>query len=408
MTKGLEAPTIALDTVGCKLNQAESQLFARQFAQKGYRLVPANSGADAYILNTCTVTHTSDGKCRQRLSQARRRNPDALVVAIGCYVERARRDLARLEGVDLVFDNSQKTDLVARLEEGGYLSPPSVPAATKANFRTRAFVRVQDGCNNFCTYCIVPLVRGREQSLPADGVISEIKQRVAEGDKEVVLTGTEIGAYNCEGVGLSGLLKRILKETEIDRLRLSSLQPQEITPELLGLWSDERLCRHFHLSLQSGSDAVLKRMGRRYSAADYKRAVAQIRKAVPGVAITTDIIVGFPGESDGEFGESYNLAKQMQFARIHVFPYSPRPGTKASAMPNHVEDKVKQERSRKMLALGRACVRNFRKRFVGRTVMVLWEKQVCGVWSGLTDNYIRVFTKSDKDLTNQLVPVKLV
>jgi threonylcarbamoyladenosine tRNA methylthiotransferase MtaB len=408
MTKGSGAPTIALDTVGCKLNQAESQLFARQFAQKGYRLVPAENGADVYILNTCTVTHTTDGKCRQRLSQARRRNPDALVVAVGCYVERARQDLARMKVVDLVFDNSQKMNLVTRLEESGYLSPPSVSTPTKANFRTRAFVRVQDGCNNFCTYCIVPLVRGREQSLPADGVISEIKQRVADGDKEVVLTGTEIGAYNCEDIGLTGLLKRILKETDIARLRLSSLQPQEITPELLELWRDERLCRHFHLSLQSGSDAVLKRMGRRYSAADYKRAVAQIREAVPGVAITSDIIVGFPGESDGEFGESYNLAKQMQFARIHVFPYSPRPGTKASAMPNHVEDKVKQERSRKMLALGRACVRNFRKRFVGKTVMVLWEKQTCGVWSGLTDNYIRVFTKSDKDLTNQLVPVKLV
>jgi threonylcarbamoyladenosine tRNA methylthiotransferase MtaB len=403
-----KAPSIALDTVGCKLNQAESQLFARQFAEKGYRLVPADNGADVYILNTCTVTHVADGKCRKLLHQARRRNPDALVVAVGCYVERARQDLARLAGVDLVLDNSQKMNLVSRLEESGYLSPPSVPTQTKANFRTRAFVRVQDGCNNFCTYCIVPLVRGREQSLSTDGVISEIKQRIAEGDKEVVLTGTEIGAYKCEGVGLSGLLKRILAETGIARLRLSSLQPPEITPELLELWPDERLCRQFHLSLQSGSDAVLQRMGRRYTTNDYKRAVEQIREAVPGVAITTDIIVGFPGESDDEFKESYDFAKQMRFARIHVFPYSPRPGTKAAAMPNHVGDKVKQERSRKMLALGRQAVRNFRKRFVGKTVMVLWEKQTGGVWSGLTDNYIRVFTKSDKDLTNKLVPVKLV
>jgi threonylcarbamoyladenosine tRNA methylthiotransferase MtaB len=403
-----KAPTVALDTVGCKLNQAESQLFARQFAQKGYRLVTADDGADVYILNTCTVTHVADGKCRQRLSQARRRNPEALVVAVGCYVERARQDLTRMKGVDLVFDNSQKMNLVSRLEESGYLSPPSASAPTKADFRTRAFVRVQDGCNNFCAYCIVPLVRGRELSLPAENVIAEIKQRVAEGDKEVVLTGTEIGAYNYEDVGLSGLLKRILEETEIARLRLSSLQPPEITTELLELWRDERLCRHFHLSLQSGSDAVLKRMGRRYSAADYKRAVELIREAVEGVAITTDIIVGFPGESDVEFKESYDFAKQMRFARIHVFPYSPRPGTKAAAMPDRVEDKVKQERSRRMLALGRACVRNFRKRFVGKTVMVLWEKETGGVWSGLTDNYIRVFTKSDKDLTNKLMPVELV
>jgi threonylcarbamoyladenosine tRNA methylthiotransferase MtaB len=330
------------------------------------------------------------------------------VVAVGCYVERARQELARLDGVDLVFDNSQKANLVSLLEESGYLNPPSSSVPTKADFRTRAFVRVQDGCNNFCTYCIVPLVRGREQSLSADGVISEIKQRVADGDKEVVLTGTEIGAYNHQDIGLSGLLKRILSETRIARLRLSSLQPPEITPELLELWQDERLCRHFHLSLQSGSNAVLKRMGRRYSTADYKRAVELIRKAVPGVAITTDIIVGFPGETDDDFQESYDFAKQMRFARIHVFPYSPRPGTKAAAMPDHVEDRVKQERSRRMLALGRACVRNFKRQFLGKTVMVLWEKETCGVWSGLTDNYIRVFTKSDKDLTNQLVPVKLV
>jgi threonylcarbamoyladenosine tRNA methylthiotransferase MtaB len=403
-----KAPTVALDTVGCKLNQAESQLFARQFAEKGYRLVSADDGADVYILNTCTVTHVADGKCRKLLSQARRRNPETLVVAVGCYVERVRQDLAQIKGVDLVFDNSQKMGLVTRLEEGGYLNPPSSLASTKADFRTRAFVRVQDGCNNFCAYCIVPLVRGRERSLPADGVIAEIKQRVDEGDKEVVLTGTEIGAYNCEDAGLPEMLKRILAETDIARLRLSSLQPPEITHELLELWRDERLCRHFHLSLQSGSDSVLKRMGRRYSAADYRQAVDSIREAVPEAAITTDIIVGFPGESDDEFQESYDLAKQMQFARIHVFPYSPRPGTKAADMPHHVVDKVKQERSRKMLALGRQAVRNFRKRFVGQTVMVLWEKESGGLWSGLTDNYIRVFTKSDKDLTNQLLPVRLV
>jgi threonylcarbamoyladenosine tRNA methylthiotransferase MtaB len=408
MIKSSEAPSIALDTVGCKLNQAESQLFARQFAKAGYRLVAADNGADVYILNTCTVTHVADGKCRRLLNQARRRNPDALVVAVGCYVERARQDLARLDGVDLVLDNSQKVNLVSRLEQSGHLSRPSAAPSANADFRTRAFVKVQDGCNNFCSFCIVPLVRGRERSLPVDQVLAELNERVADGDKEVVLTGTEIGAYNHQGVSLGGLLERILKETGVARLRLSSLQPQEITPELIGLWADERLCRHFHLSLQSGSDAVLGRMGRRYNTADYKRAVDLIREAVPEAAITTDVIVGFPGETEAEFGESYNFAKQMRFARIHVFPYSPRPGTKAEAMPDRVEDKTKQERSRKMRALGRAGIRNFRKKFLGKTVTVLWEKETCGVWSGLTDNYIRVFTKSDKDLANKLMPVKLV
>jgi threonylcarbamoyladenosine tRNA methylthiotransferase MtaB len=407
MAVNSEIPRVTLDTVGCKLNQAETQHLAQQFAQAGYRLVAPDDGADVYVLNTCTVTHVADGKCRRLLNQARRRNPGALVVAIGCYVERARWELTQMKGVDLVLDNRQKMDLLPRLEELGRLVRPGT-GATRAGFRTRAFVRVQDGCDNFCLYCIVPLVRGREKSLPLDQVLADVKDRVADGYQEVVLTGTEIGAYSHEGAGLKKLLQLILKEIGVARLRLSSLQPQEITPGLIELWHDGRLCRHFHLSLQSGSDAVLKQMKRRYTTADYQRAVDLIRQAVPGVAITTDVIVGFPGETEAEFEQSYNFCKQMQFARIHVFSYSPRPGTQAALMPNQVEDKVKRERSRRMLALGRACLRNFRKGFLGETMMVLWEKGTCGVWFGLTDNYIRVHTKSDQDLTNQILPVKLV
>ena len=405
--ESLETTRVALDTVGCKLNQAETQLLARQFARVGYRLVTPDDGADVYVLNTCTVTHVADGKCRRLLKSARRRNPDALVVAIGCYVERARQELAQIKGVDLVLDNDQKMDLLSRLEESGRLVRPEA-GSTQADLRTRAFVRVQDGCNNFCSYCIVPLVRGREKSLPIDRVLAEVKDRVADGYKEVVLTGTEIGSYRHGGAGLKELLQRILAETGVTRLRLSSLQPQEITPELIRLWQDQRLCRHFHLSLQSGSDAVLERMKRRYTAADYQRAVDLIREAVPGVAITTDVIVGFPGETEAEFKQSHNFCKQMQFARIHVFSYSSRPSTRAASMPNQVDDKAKRERSRRMLALGRACLRNFRRKFLGETLMVLWEKESCGVWSGLTDNYIRVYTKSDEGLTNQILPVKLV
>jgi threonylcarbamoyladenosine tRNA methylthiotransferase MtaB len=401
-----ETTRIALDTVGCKLNQAETQHLARQLAQAGYRLVAPEDGADVYVLNTCTVTHVADGKCRRMLNQARRRNPGALVVAIGCYVEHAREELARLKSVDLVLDNRQKMDLLPRLEESGWLIRPGA-GPTGADFRTRAFIKVQDGCNNFCAYCIVPLVRGREKSQPLEQVIDEVKSRVADGYKEVVLTGTEIGAYNDNGVGLKELLRRILEETGVARLRLSSLQPPEITPGLIGLWQDGRLCRHFHLSLQSGSDTVLERMGRRYSTDEYQRAVDLIREAVPGAAITTDVIVGFPGETDEEFKEGYSFCKQMNFARIHVFSYSPRPGTRAAAMPQQVGDKLKRERSRRMLALGRACLRRFRQGFLGQTLMVLWEKETGGVWSGLTDNYIRVYVKSDEDLTNQLVPVKL-
>jgi len=407
MAIDLEIPRVALDTVGCKLNQAETQLLARQFARAGYRLVPPDDGADVYVLNTCTVTRVADGKCRRLLKSARRRNPGALVVAVGCYAQRARQELSQIKGVDLVLDNSQKLDLLPRLEESGRLVRPGA-GSTRADFRTRAFVRVQDGCNNFCSYCIVPLVRGREKSRPLKQVIDEVKHRVADGYKEVVLTGTEIGSYNDKGIVLKELLQRILEETGVVRLRLSSLQPREITPEFIRLWHDGRLCRHFHLSLQSGSDAVLKRMKRRYTAADYQQAVDLIREAVPGVAVTTDVIVGFPGETDAEFEQSYNFARQMDFARIHVFSYSPRPGTRAADMPRQVDDKVKRERSQRMLALGRACIRNFRKKFLGKTMLVLWEKETDGVWSGLTDNYIRAYTRSDKDLTNQLLPVRLV
>jgi threonylcarbamoyladenosine tRNA methylthiotransferase MtaB len=411
MTRSLEIPRIALDTVGCKLNQAEIQLLARQFAQAGYRLVPPDEGADVYILNTCTITHVADGKCRHLLRLARRRNPQALVVAVGCYAERARQELAQIDGVDLVLDNSEKQYLLSRLEESGRLSRPlhtQRVSTTHADFRTRAFIKVHDGCNNFCSYCIVPLVRGREKSIPLDQVVAEVKYRIAEDYKEVVLTGTEIGSYNYEGVGLKGLLQHILTETEVERLRLSSLQPYKISPEFIGLWRDGRLCRHFHLSLQSGSDAVLSRMKRRYTASDYQRAVALIRDRVPEVAITTDIIVGFPGETETEFEESYELCQQMEFARIHVFPYSPRQGTEAAAMPNQIGDKVKRQRSQRMLALAKESAQNFRRKFLGKTMPVLWEKQKGGIWSGLTDNYIRVYTKSSEDLTNKLLSVKLV
>lgn len=412
MIRNSEMPKIALDTVGCKLNQAETQLLAQQFARVGYRLVSAADEADVYILNTCTVTHVADRKCRRLLRLAHGRNPDALVVAVGCYAERARQELAEIEGVDLVLDNSEKLHLLRLLEESGRLSSPlhgQRGSTTHADFRTRAFIKVHDGCNSFCSYCIVPLVRGREKSTPVDQVVADVKGRVAEGYKEVVLTGTEIGLYNYDGISLSGLLQYILTQTEVARLRLSSLQPQEISPELIGLWRDNRLCRHFHLSLQSGSDGVLNRMKRRYTAGDYQQAVALIRDMVPEAAITTDIIVGFPGETDEEFEQSYQLCRQMQFARIHVFSYSPRQETQAAGMPHQVAAQIKKQRSQRMLTLAKESAQNFRQQFLGKTMPVLWEKRSGdGVWSGLTDNYIRVYIKSDGDLTNKLLPVKLL
>jgi threonylcarbamoyladenosine tRNA methylthiotransferase MtaB len=410
MSRGSDVPRVALDTIGCKLNQAETQLLARQLAQAGYRLVAADDEAEVYILNTCTITHVADRRCRQRLRLAHRRNPGGVVVAIGCYAERAGNELEQVEGVDLVLDNSQKSDLVQRLEEAGYLNRPadSQGDLTIADFRTRAFIKIHEGCNSSCAYCIIPVVRGRERSLPADQVIGEVKGRVAEGYKEAVLTGTKIGLYKYDSVNLAGLLQRLLTETGVERLRLSSLQPREISPELLGLWHDKRLCRHFHLALQSGSEGVLRRMKRGYTASGYQRAIALIREMVPEAAITTDVIVGFPGETEAEFNDSYELCRQMEFARIHVFPYSPRSGTQAAGMPGRVGDRVKRERSHRMLALAQESARSFREGFLGKTMAVLWEKQTDGVWSGLTDNYIRVYTRSSQDLTNELLPVRLM
>ena len=401
---------VAFDSLGCKLNQAETESLARQLAEAGYELVPSAEKADVYILNTCTVTHIADRKSRHLLRQAYRQNPDVRLVAIGCYAERSPQELAQIDGVDLVIGNEQKPHLLQRLLESGCLDfPLSTPMSHHYNgCRTRAFIKVQDGCHNFCSYCIVPLVRRREESVPADQIVTEVRQRVDGGSKEVVLTGTEIGSYRCEEVNLKGLLERILTETDITRLRLSSLQPQEISSEFIRLWHNNRLCPHFHLSLQSGSDTVLGRMKRRYTTADYQRAVALIRGAVPEAAITTDIIVGFPGETEAEFQESYNFCRQTEFARIHVFPYSPRRETEAARMPHQVADKVKKQRSQKMLALAEESAQNFRRRFLGKTMPVLWEKQTGGIWSGLTGNYIKVYTESSEDLTNQLLSVKLV
>jgi threonylcarbamoyladenosine tRNA methylthiotransferase MtaB len=241
-----------------------------------------------------------------------------------------------------------------------------------------------------------------------DSVLALVRGFIANGYREVVLTGTEIGGYKSNDTNLAGLIKRILAETPLPRLRLSSLQPHQITPGLIELWRDRRLCPHFHLSLQSGSDAILKRMNRRYSVVDYRNAVKLIPNAVPDAAITTDVIVGFPGENDVEFKETLNFCREMQFARIHVFPFSPRPGTAAATMPQQISDIVKKERSNQMLALSKESVKAFQQRFIGRTLDVLWEQKSQGVWSGLTGNYIKVYTKSGKALTNLILPVKLV
>jgi threonylcarbamoyladenosine tRNA methylthiotransferase MtaB len=409
MNEKTRRPTVALDSLGCKLNQAEIQSLARQLEAAGYRLVEADAKADIYVLNTCSVTHVADRKSRHLLRLARRRNPAARLIALGCYAHRAPEELAEIEGVELVLGNDRKMNLLNLLMDStSQRQAPIPPSGPHAVRRTRAFLKIQDGCKNFCAYCIVPYVRRREQNVAVDSIIAQIKGFVANSYREVVLTGTEIGAYKSNDVNLAGLIRRILAETPLPRLRLSSLQPHQISPELIELWRDARLCPHFHLSLQSGSDVVLKRMKRRYTIADYRNAVRLIRDVVTDAAITTDVIVGFPGETNAEFKETYNFCREMKFARIHVFPFSPRPGTAAATMPQQISDALKKERSNQMLALSKESVKIFQQRFMGKTMDVLWEQQSSGVWSGLTGNYIKVYARSSQALTNLILPVKLV
>jgi threonylcarbamoyladenosine tRNA methylthiotransferase MtaB len=385
-------PTVTFRTLGCKLNQAETEFLAWQFAEAGSQVVE-DDRADICVLNTCTVTHIADRKSRHFLRLLRKKNPNSLLVATGCYAERSPRDLVKI-GVDIVAGNKQKSELV-KLVMNNFVTWPchsNVKDLADGESRVRSFIKIQDGCNDFCAYCIVPMMRGREYCLPVAEVIDVVKARVSAGAREVVLTGTKIGTYNYNGTDLHDLVRHILDETHVERVHLSSLQPQEISARLLSLWADSRLCRHFHLALQSGSDTVLKRMGRCYTVADYSNAVSLVHKFVPGAAVTTDIIVGFPGESDTEFEESYRVCRETGFADMHVFTYSMRPGTSAAEMAGQVGDKQKKARSQRMLTLTGEIAGDFGRRFFGQTVTVLWENEVTlgtGVYSGLSDNYIR-------------------
>ena len=404
--------SVALQTVGCKLNQAETESLARKFLEAGFEVVSPSENAEVFLLNTCTVTHIADRKCRQYLRAFRRQNPGAFILVTGCYAERAPDELSQMREVDLVVSNADKDHIVEIVKDRIGIKSAAVEGkkpSLSSVLRTRPLIKIQDGCNRHCTYCIVPRVRGRERSIPAEAVISEIKAREEEGYKEVILTGTQIGSYEGNG-GLEGLIRRILTETSIPRVHLSSLQPQDLSPSLVQLWKSEpRICRHLHLPLQSGSDTVLRRMGRSYSRQEYEQALTLIREAIPDIAVTTDVIVGFPGESEEEFEQSYEFCARIGFAGLHVFPYSIRPGTPASRMPNQVPENVKRTRAQKMLELAKESAQSFRRRFLGQTLVVLWEEQKeDSLWVGHTDNYLKVFVESKVSLNNRLTKAKLI
>jgi threonylcarbamoyladenosine tRNA methylthiotransferase MtaB len=439
--------SVAVLTLGCKLNLAESDAIARELRLAGCTVVDRPAAADAYVINSCSVTHVADRKSRHLVRLARRLSPTATILLTGCFPETAGRDAALAIGADLVVPSRDKAEVVRRLLTGGRWPvvsgrssgetlgvadaagaavpgsaigshPPTTdhrPPTTGAH--TRAFVKAQEGCNDVCAFCIVPRTRGRERSLRPEDVAATVREREAEGAQEVVITGTQLGAYgrdlDAEQYGPAAVIRTLLAETSVPRIRFSSLQPQDITPELLALWEDPRLCRHFHLALQSGSASVLRRMRRRYSKEQYREALAAIRQALPDAAVTTDVLVGFPGETRAEHEESLAFCREAGFAQMHVFPYSRRPGTTANLLPGHVAEPEKKRRLGEMLALARETAAAFRRRFLGSTAAVLWEEatpQPDGGpprWDGLTDNYIRVHTRSAEGLANRLLPVRL-
>ena len=392
---------VAFYTLGCKVNHYETQAMEELFRNAGHTVVPFEDEADVYIVNTCTVTQISDKKSRQILSQAHRRNPDALIVAVGCYAEVAKDTVSDLPGVSLVLGTEGRKDIVRLVEQAAAgCVVPNYPApferhafeelSAQKDSRTRATLKVQDGCVSFCSYCIIPFARGALRSRTLESTKHELIMLAENGYREVVLTGIQLSAYGVDlkdKPELSDLISLADGIPGLERLRLGSLEPRVITDRFLSVAQNSRtLCRQFHLSLQSGSDTVLKRMNRRYTTAEYRHAVERIRAVMPDAAITTDVIAGFVGETEEEHRETMRFVEEIGFARIHVFPYSRRKGTKADAMEGHLPRALKEARTKELIALGETLEADFIDRQLQKTVDVIMEDD----GTGYTGNYIRV------------------
>ena len=418
---------IRVDSIGCRLNISEVEEMGRRFVQSGHRLVGPGEAADLYVFNTCAVTHVAARKSRQIIRQMCRANPQGSVVVTGCYAQLSRDEVAAL-AVDLIVANDQKDKLPELVAEAGLLPDVDpLPAPEAASFiplpedtgggRTRAFVKVQDGCDNRCSFCIVTVARGKARSRSVAEVVAEIQRLVSLGYREAVLSGVHLGSYGhdlADPHGLRTLVTAILADSDLPRLRLSSLEPWDLDADFFDLWQNERLLPHLHLPLQSGCDGTLRRMARRTTRAEFAQLVATARAKIPDLAITTDIIVGFPGENEAEFAESIAFVEESAFARLHIFRYSRREGTAAARLNGQVSPPVMQARSRQMHVLNAQLEETFRHRFLGRTMPVLWESsEPFGVgcqWSGLTGNYLRVVgqTGPEVDLHNEVTETELI
>lgn len=414
----------ALHNLGCKVNAYETEAMQHLLEEAGYEIVPFTQKADVYVINTCSVTNMADRKSRQMLHKAKKNNPDSIVVAAGCYVQTSEKEVLNDLSVDIVIGNDRKHDLVRLLEE---YSLDSVNDTVddindgKHDFEelfidqtkehTRAFIKVQDGCNQFCSYCIIPYARGRVRSRRFENVIAEVERLAANGFKEVVLTGIHLSSYGVdfeEATGLLELIQAVNAVKGIERIRLGSLEPKIVTEHFASELSKlDKICPHFHLSLQSGCDATLKRMNRKYTTKEYERGCELLRKYFVHPAITTDVIVGFPGETEDEFEQTKAYLEHIHFYEMHIFKYSKRKGTRAAVMPDQIDEQIKAARSEKLIALGHDMSKEFRKFYIGKNEEVLFEeKAVIGdkeYFVGYIKEYVKVAKETAENLENQIV-----
>ena len=409
---------IYLDTIGCRLNQSEIESIANTFRALGHQIVGDPAEADLAIVNTCAVTVKAAADSRKQLRHAARAGAGK-VIATGCWATLYPDEAVGMSAVDEIVPNDQKDHLVA-----DFLNLPAADVAALplvreplpgVRARTRAFIKVQEGCNSHCTFCVTTLGRGRSKSQPMDAVQADIRAAINGGVKEVVLTGVELGAWGKDlepRLSLNDLVAAVLQNSELHRLRLSSIEPWDFEPRMLALWQDDRLCRHLHIPLQSGHDRVLGAMGRAMKTAGYARLIAEIRQAIPDVALTTDVIAGFPGETEEEFEATKAFVRRMGFAGGHVFTYSPRPGTAAFKMKDRVKPSLAKARNAELRQIFHDLGQSYRERFIGEVLDVLWETSeplAGGGWrlSGLTGNYLRVYAQSEADRWNQISQVKI-
>ena len=414
---------IAFITLGCKVNLYDTEAMAELFTEKGYEVVDFEEYADVYLINTCTVTNLGDKKSRQMIRRAKRINPNSVVVATGCYAQVASEEVAKIEGINIVIGTKNRSEIVETVEnyvtENGVVNNVSDIMGEKEfeplqisrlTNRTRAYIKIQEGCNRYCTYCIIPYARGPIRSRKPEEVVEEVKKLAENGFKEVVLTGIHVASYGLDlgNITLADIIEKVHSVDGIERIRFSSMEPLAIDNEFVARMSKlPKVCDHYHLSLQSGCNRTLKRMNRKYNAEQYAEACERLRNAFPNVAITTDIIVGFPDETEEDFKESLAFAERMKLDKIHTFPYSPKKGTPAAKMKNQISGDVKSQRSKEMIALSDKMNIDFLNNNIGKTVPVLFEDMENGFWQGHTTNYIKVLAKSDENLNNKIVDVKL-